>query len=129
MDEKLLTINEFAKICQTTKDTLLVYDKKGLLKPLKTGENGYRYYSYSQYYDFYVIKAFQMAGSSLKEISEQIKSNDRENILALLELKRSELIKRQFELAQMEKFIEKAILQSNISYLDKGQLHIKYCPE
>lgn len=127
--DNLYTVNEFAKICQTTKDTLLVYDRKGLLKPNTIGENGYRYYRLEQYYDFYVIKAFQMAGSSLKEISEQLNSNDRHSIVALLETKRGELIKRQFELSQMQKFIEKAIAQSDILDLDNGNIHIKYCPE
>lgn len=128
MDD-LYTVNEFAKICQTTKDTLLVYDRKDLLKPDIIGENGYRYYRIEQYYDFYVIKAFQMAGSSLKEISEQLKSNNRQSIVSLLEAKRSELIKRQLELSQMQKFIEKAIAQSDIVDMDNGRLHLKYCPE
>ena len=70
-----------------------------------------------------------MAGSSLKEISEQLNSNDRHSIVALLEAKRGELIKRQFELSQMQKFIEKAIAQSDIVDMDNGSIHIKYCPE
>lgn len=129
MENEYYTVNEFAKLCDTTKDTILVYDRKGLLKPAVIGSNGYRYYKLEQYYDFYVIKAFQMAGASLNEISEQLKSNDKKKIRALLEAKRGELIKRQYELMQMQKFIEKVISQSDIIDLDNGNLHIKYCPE
>lgn len=129
MENKYYTVNEFAKLCDTTKDTILVYDRKGLLKPAVTGSNGYRYYKLEQYYDFYVIKAFQMAGASLKEISEQLKSNDKKKTRALLESKRSELIKRQYELSQMQKFIETVIEQSDIIDHDSGNLHIKYCSE
>lgn len=127
--DNLYTVSEFAKICQTTKNTLLVYDRKGLLKPNIIGRNGYRYYSLGQYYDFCVIKAFQMAGSSLKEISEQLKSNNRDDIFVLLHSKRSDIIQRQFELLQMQKFIEKVIAQYDIVEMDSGKLHIKYCPE
>jgi DNA-binding transcriptional MerR regulator/effector-binding domain-containing protein len=63
-----LTAAEFAKFCGTTRDTLLWYDKLGLLKPDIVGENGYRYYSLTQYVNFDVIKLMKQSGSSLSEI-------------------------------------------------------------
>ena len=48
-NKKYLKINEFAKLCHTTKDTLLHYDQKDLLKPEYTAENKYRYYSIEQF--------------------------------------------------------------------------------
>lgn len=65
-----LTTAEFAKLCRTTKDTLFLYDRKGILKPAQTGENGYRYYSPYQVFDFDTIHMFKQTGSSLKEIQE-----------------------------------------------------------
>ncbi len=129
MDKNLLTINEFAKICQTTKDTLLVYDRKGLLKPALIGENGYRYYNLRQHYDFYVIKAFQMVGSSLSEISEQLNHGGSENVIELLKSKQNEFLKRQLELIQMQKFVDDVIMQSEKIRSNKGNLFVEFHPE
>lgn len=46
--DKLLTIGQFASIHNVTKKTLMWYDEVGLLKPAYIGENGYRYYTYTQ---------------------------------------------------------------------------------
>jgi len=50
MTEKYMTAAEFAAFCGVTKDTLLWYDKQGILKPAAKGANGYRYYSFRQFY-------------------------------------------------------------------------------
>ncbi len=63
-----LTAAEFARFCGTTRDTLLWYDKMDLLKPDIVGDNGYRYYSLTQYVNFDVIKLLKQSGSSLSEI-------------------------------------------------------------
>lgn len=65
---KLLKIGEFAKLCQTTKDTILHYEKKDLLKPIFVDSNNYRYYATSQYLIFDKIKILQDAGYSLIDI-------------------------------------------------------------
>lgn len=63
-----LTTAEFARLCGTTKDTLLLYDRKDILKPDHVGENGYRYYSPYQVFDYNVIHMLKQTGSSLREI-------------------------------------------------------------
>ena len=70
MNVKLLKIGEFAKLCQTTKDTILHYEKKGLLKACFIDSNNYRYYATSQYLIFDRIKLLQDAGYSLTDIKE-----------------------------------------------------------
>lgn len=65
-----LTTAEFAQLCGTTKDTLFLYDRKGILKPASVGENGYRYYSPYQVFDYDVIHMLKQTGSSLREIRE-----------------------------------------------------------
>ena len=62
------TTGQFAKLCSTTKETLFHYDSLGLLKPARVGENGYRYYAASQFFDFDLIAVLQSAGCSLQEI-------------------------------------------------------------
>ena len=58
-----LNVGEFARICHTTRETLLHYDRKGLLKPAYVAENGYRRYSMKQYFDFDLICLLKEGGS------------------------------------------------------------------
>ena len=64
------TIKEFAKFTRTTKDTLLHYDRIGLLSPDSRGDNKYRYYSSSLLAVVNVIRTLQRLGMSLEEIKE-----------------------------------------------------------
>ena len=66
----LFTSGQFAKLCSTTKETLFHYDSLGLLKPARVRENGYRYYTASQFFDFDLIAVLRSAGCSLSEIRE-----------------------------------------------------------
>ena len=68
--KKLLKVGEFARLCHTTKETLLHYDRKGLLQPRYISENGYRFYSMEQFFDFDMISLLKETGSSLEEIKE-----------------------------------------------------------
>ncbi len=51
--DNFFTAGAFATLCNTTKETLRHYSNIGILKPEKIGENGYRYYSPAQFFDFY----------------------------------------------------------------------------
>lgn len=64
----LFSVNEFAKLSRTTRDTLHHYDKIGLLAPVSRGENNYRYYSCGQLAVVNVIRTLQELGMSLAEI-------------------------------------------------------------
>jgi len=66
----LLSISDFAEFTRTTRDTLLHYDRIGLLSPVSRGENNYRYYSSSQLAIVNVIRTFQQLGMSLEDIRE-----------------------------------------------------------
>ncbi len=52
--EYCITAGEFAKMCQTTRDTLRYYERQGILVPKKNPVNGYRYYSYAQISSYYL---------------------------------------------------------------------------
>jgi len=62
------SISEFAEYSRTTRDTLLHYDRIGLLSPAVRGENSYRYYSSSQLLVVNVIRILQHLGMTLDEI-------------------------------------------------------------
>ena len=66
----LFSISEFAKYSRTTRDTLLHYDRIGLLSPIARGENNYRFYSGNQLTVVNVIRAAQRLGMSLDVIKE-----------------------------------------------------------
>lgn len=66
--KKFLKVGEFARICQTTRDTLLHYARKNLLQPRYTAENGYRFYALEQFWEFSLISLLKETGSSLEEI-------------------------------------------------------------
>lgn len=87
MHEKYFTTGEFAKICNVEKHVLFHYDSIGLFKPTIISENGYRYYSYDQYFTFYVIINLKMLGMSLKDIKVYLEHRNPSLLLKLLEEK------------------------------------------
>jgi len=66
----LFSVNDFAKFSRTSKDTLLYYDRIGLLSPASRGKNNYRYYSHGQLALVNMIRTFQELGMSLSEIKD-----------------------------------------------------------
>ncbi len=84
MSQRLLKTGEFAAFCNTTKDTLFHYDAIGLLKPVRTADNGYRYYSLNQIYMFDLIATLKEVGLSLEEIKNYIDKRDTDAFVELL---------------------------------------------
>ena len=82
--KSFLKIGEFARVCHTTKDTLLHYDRKGLLRPAYVSENGYRRYSMKQFFDFDLISLLKETGSTLEEIRKCRESCGDEGYLGLV---------------------------------------------
>ena len=74
--EKYYKINEFARLCGVTPRTLKYYEERGLLKPAYTGQNSYRYYSFSQLDEVSAILLFRDYGFSLEEIQKIMEQND-----------------------------------------------------
>ena len=62
------SVNEFAKMSRIPKDTLLYYDRIGLLPPEERGDNKYRYYSILLLATVNMIRTLQRLGMSLEEI-------------------------------------------------------------
>ena len=64
------TVGETARICSIPADTLRYYDKIGLIRPSKTGENGYRYYSYEDFLFLNTIKYLKKLGMPLADMKK-----------------------------------------------------------
>ncbi|MCL1816930.1 MAG: MerR family transcriptional regulator [Clostridiales bacterium] len=84
------SIADFAKFTRTTRDTLLYYDKIGLLSPASRGKNNYRFYSHGQLATVNLIRTCQALGMSLAEIKNLSKQRNPEMM--------DELLKQQIKL-------------------------------
>ncbi|MCD8398987.1 MAG: MerR family transcriptional regulator [Lachnospiraceae bacterium] len=77
--------SDFAKICGTSRRTLIHYDEIGLFHPAFTDENGYRYYSESQCDVFFTIRCLKDLGMPLGEIRSFIENRTPDELDHLLE--------------------------------------------
>ncbi len=83
MDTKLLTIQEFAKLCRSTPRTLRLYEQLGLLEPVKRDEwNKYRLYDQNQGRLFFRIKLLQNFHIPLGEIVKILKTETTQDFLS-----------------------------------------------
>ncbi len=69
-NDELFTINDFAKACKTTKDTLYHYEKNDILRPTIDATNHYRYYSILDFHRFQFIAHLRNLGFSVSEIRD-----------------------------------------------------------
>jgi DNA-binding transcriptional MerR regulator len=67
------SIQEIAKIAGTTSRTLRHYDDIGLLKPSRTGQNGYRYYDSAALVQLQRILLLRGLGLGLPAIPEALR--------------------------------------------------------
>lgn len=80
---KYLSTGEFAKIMNTTKETLFHYEEMGIFYPDHVGKNGYRYYSIHQTDSLDMIMMLRDFGVPLKEIKKSMKHADTAHLLDL----------------------------------------------
>ncbi len=118
----LYSTGEFARMCHTTKETLFHYDALGILKPVVIKDNGYRFYSSSQYFEFDLIKVLQAASTSLKEIQDFMKHRNEEDFIYLLKEKKQQLEKEKEKIDMMQARINNAI---EMTQYGVNTLHLK----
>jgi DNA-binding transcriptional MerR regulator len=81
----------------------------GILKPEKSGENGYGYYTPSQFFDFYLISSLKPAGSPLSEIRRYLENPDAREFLQILYRQRRNLQREKLLLERMEQLVSQSI--------------------
>lgn len=109
--DNLITAGELAKLASTTKRTILFYDEKGVLKPVKVNSAKYRYYLERQVLDYQRILLLSTLGVSLGEMKKYLRKNG--NLAKLFDDKK-ELIEK-----------EMRILEFNLHNLTKFQNNLK----
>lgn len=100
--EKYYKINEFARLCGVTPRTLKYYEERGLLKPAYTGQNSYRYYSFSQLDEVSAILLFRDYGFSLEEIQKIMEQNDLSGVEQRMNMMLSIISEQKQKLQQQE---------------------------
>ena len=86
MKDKYL-IGEVCKLFNITRDTLVHYDKIGLLSPKKDDKNGYRYYGIEDINCLMDIMLFKQLNLPLNEINKVVRNSSPSDILALIKEK------------------------------------------
>jgi len=125
----LFAVNDFAKMARIPKDTLLYYDRIGLLSPDARGENKYRYYSILLLATVNMIKTLQRLGMSLEEIRELKNSRTPELADEVLSRQIGKIDERIGEWVNSRKLL--LTLHRTIKDaldVDEGSVTIKYLP-
>ncbi len=89
MKDDLMLIGEIADFFSISRKAIRLYEKKGILKPVKVDEqNGYRYYSADQVQQLNALLELKALGFSLDEIKTVLDGEkDREQLMRAMEKK------------------------------------------
>ena len=93
-EKKYYTADELARLFNIPKQTMLYYDKMGILKPEFVAENEYRYYSTPQYLTLEIILFLRKMDISVPDISKFLENRSRDNILRILDRRKEECLQQ-----------------------------------
>lgn len=119
MNKHHISSGEFAKLCDTSKETLRHYKDIGLLIPKYKGDNGYQYYDAEQFYNYYAIAIFKKTGTPLAKIKECIDSQNIPLILKIFKEQQEALAKEQKKIQHMQFVIKNSIHNMNMGLSHK----------
>lgn len=122
---------DFAKLCGTTKRTLIHYDEIGLFSPAYKDERGYRYYSETQFDVFFTITCLRELGMPLKEIGAFLNQRSPQALKKLLLEQKEEVLREEERLRKIRQVIETKLslvsLQEKLNF--SQQITCEYSPE
>lgn len=106
----MMTIKQFAELCNCTTQTLRYYDKIGLLKPVTVDQwSGYRYYAKAQAVSFVKIKNLQAADFSIEEIKGLLTKPD----YLVYEAFDKKIVEQEQKLAKIKKIQQSYLTEKN----------------
>lgn len=100
-----LSVNEFAKICNTTIRTINHYQELGLIQPAKILDNGYRIFTIHQVDQISSIMLYKDYGFSLKQIKEIMTRTDLKSQIDHLQMQKEMIENQKRMLMQKEERI------------------------
>ncbi len=132
MERIFITSGEFAKLCNTSKETLRHYKNIGLLNPKYKDNNGYFYYDTAQFYNYYAISILKKTGTPLSKIKNFINDQNAESILRILNAQQKILEEERKKLERMEFITKTSIENISMGLEQTSNLEIpkiKFCEE
>ncbi|MEM1484405.1 MerR family transcriptional regulator [Oscillospiraceae bacterium PP1C4] len=110
MDMERLTVGQMARLNNISEQTLRLYDRKNLLKPLQTDEqNGYRYYSITQSARLDMIQYMKSYGMTLQQIKIQLDRCDTDAVKTFLKIRFDNIDHQIEELRRSQKAIGRTL--------------------
>lgn len=132
--EGKIRIGELAKSSNISKQTLIYYDKIGLLKPSYSEDNKYRYYTYDDTDKLALILMLKDSGLELKSIKKYLASPSHELGINLLVQQRDVLEVKMHQIKKTIRFLDKRIdymsyyenldIYEGIKIIDKPERYI-----
>ena len=130
MTQRFLKTGEFAAFCNTTKDTLFYYDAIGLLKPVRTAANGYRYYALNQLYMFDLITTLKELGLPLQDIKSYMDGRDTDAFVELLKEQDKRLKEKIDVLTRRRRLLRNTLAITGRAFEEEeGVISIRQLPE
>ncbi|MCT4633881.1 MAG: MerR family transcriptional regulator [Firmicutes bacterium] len=117
MENKIL-IGEVSRYFNISKQTLIHYDRIGLLHPSVIENNGYRYYTFEDIDKLDVILSLKDAGLKLSEIGKYLENPSLEESLKLLKVQNNILEKKIEKLQKTQKKLHHKI--EEIKYINQN---------
>lgn len=111
-DQQFMKSGEFARLCQTTKDTLRHYRDIRLLEPARLSEAGYALYSPLQLGDFLLISCLRNSGSSLEEIRSYLAQPQGLELQAIIEDRVAAIKTERKTLLAQQRFLENTLART-----------------
>lgn len=108
MQDGYYTSGEFAKKANITVRTVRFYDKLGILKPAKVGENGYRLYTDEDFGRLQRILSLRYLGFSLDEIMAMPAGDNADDVAQSLAMQKGLIEKRIRHLESMNRALADA---------------------
>ena len=126
---EVFSVADFSKFARTTRNTLLHYDRIGILSPEFRGENRYRFYSNGQLAVVNLIRTCQTLGMTLAEIKELKANRTPEDIDSFLERQIDQIDGKIDEWVRARKLLItlKSMIHSAIN-ADKDAIVVQFAP-
>lgn len=99
-----LSTGELAQMFGLTKQTIIYYDKIGLISPAKRGEKDYRYYTLEQADELDSILTFRNLGVPIKTLKEYLRVRNAEGCIEMLKKQKEKV---NLEIQKLDKIRKK----------------------
>ncbi|MDO7977782.1 MerR family transcriptional regulator [Oceanotoga sp. DSM 15011] len=127
--ENYLTIGELSKLTFINRQTILYYEKCGLIKPKYKHENNYRYYSYKDMERIEAILILRRLDFSIKEIKEYFLNEDMKTLKVALKNKKKKIKKEILTLLNKESIIDEIMDNMDILNEKRNEIHLETIEE